>query len=429
MTGGARRWGGLLRQRDFRLLWIGETTSSVGNSITKVALPLVAVTALRASTLTVSVLYAAAWLPWLLIGLPAGAWVDRLPRRRLMLACDAVSLVALGSVPIAAWCGVLTVPQLLVVALIAGVSAVFFSTAYAVFLPSVVSRDGLVEGNTKLEGSRSAAQVAGPGAAGLLAQAFGAVAGLLADVATFAASAVCLIAIGERELAGTRSRPPGSLRADIRAGLRLSYRDPYLRVFAVYGATGNLALTGWQTLEVVFLVRTVGIGSGTVGVLLAVIGLGGVAGAASARAIAGRLGSARAVVVCGLGTTPFGLLTPLAGAGPRLALFAVGGVVVSAGITAGNVIARSFRQAYCRPEMLGRLTASARTLAYGAIPLGALLAGGLGTLLGVRTAFWVMTSLLVAAGSVLLAGPLRQERRLPDRPQRTDLVGAGVTRR
>jgi hypothetical protein len=134
------------------------------------------------------------------------------------------------------------------------------------------------------------------------------------------------------------------------------------------------------------------------------------------------------VVVCGLGTTPFGLLTPLAGAGPRLALFAVGGVVVSAGITAGNVIARSFRQAYCEPEMLGRLTACARTLAYGAIPLGALLAGGLGTLLEVRAAFWVMTSLLVAAGAVLLAGPLRHERRLPDRPHRTDLVGAGVSR-
>lgn len=428
MTGARRRRSGLLRQREFRLLWIGETTSSVGNSITKVALPLVAVTTLRASTLTVSVLYAAGWLPWLLFGLPAGAWVDRLRRRRLMLACDALSVLALASVPVAAWCGLLTVPQLLAVALVVGTSAVFFSTAYVAFLPSVVGRDRLVEGNSTLEGSRSAAQVVGPGAAGLLAQISGAVAGLLADAATYVLSAACLIAIGDREVAATRARPAGTLRAEIRAGLRLSYGDPYLRVFAVYGATGNLALAGWQTLEVVFLVRTVGVGSGAVGALLAVIGLGGIVGAASARAIAARLGSARAVVVCGLGATPFGLLTPLAAAGPRLALFAVGGVVVSAGITAGNVIARSFRQAYCPPEMLGRLTASARTLAYGAIPLGALLAGALGTTMGIRAAFWVMTALLVAAGAVLLAGPLRHRRRLPDRPHRTEPVGPGSVR-
>lgn len=334
-----------------------------------------------------------------------------------MLACDAVSAVLLLSVPVASWFGVLTVAQLVGVALLAGASSVLFSTAYVAYLPSLIARDDLGEGNTKLQGSRSATRVAGPGMAGLLAQFLGAVVGLLADAITFVVSAVCLLAIRTREPAApARERQPTRLRTEISEGLRLSYSDRYLRVFAIYGAAGNLALTGWQTLEVLFLVRIVHTSVATVGILLAVIGIGGVVGALCAGTIARRLGTARAVIVCAVGTTPFGLLTPLAGPGPRLMLFAAGGVIVGAGIAAGNVMARSFLQTYCPTQMIGRLTASARTLAYGAIPIGALLAGELGTLLGIRTAFWIMTSLLVAAGSILLAGPMRRDRQLPTQP-------------
>jgi MFS family permease len=146
----SRRVGGLWWQRDFRLLWIGETTSKLSTAVTYIAMPLAAVLTLHASTFMVGLLEALAWLPWLVVGLPAGAWVDQLPRRPIMLVCDLASLVLLASVPVAAWCGVLTIGQLLVVALLTGTASVFFFTAYQAYLPAVVARDDLAEGNAKL---------------------------------------------------------------------------------------------------------------------------------------------------------------------------------------------------------------------------------------------------------------------------------------
>jgi MFS family permease len=157
---------GLLARRDFRLLWIGETTSTFGSSISGVALPLVALTVLHASVFAVTMLTAATWLPWLIIGLPAGAWVDRLPRRRVMMCADLVSLAAFASVPVTAALGRLTVAQLVVVALVAGTATVFFATAYRAFLPALVDRGDLLEGNAKLQGSEQVARIAGPGTAG-----------------------------------------------------------------------------------------------------------------------------------------------------------------------------------------------------------------------------------------------------------------------
>ena len=157
-----RRRGGVLRHRDFRLLWLGETTSAVGTSISGVAVPLVAVVTLQASALQVSALTAATWLPWLAIGLPAGAWVDRLPRRPLMQVCNIARLLLLLSIPAAAWSGTLTIGHLLVVALLTGVASVFFQTAYQVYLPGVIRDDHLTAANAALQGSESVAQVAGP---------------------------------------------------------------------------------------------------------------------------------------------------------------------------------------------------------------------------------------------------------------------------
>jgi predicted MFS family arabinose efflux permease len=413
-VGKGRRWGGLWRHRDFRLLWIGQTTSSVGDAVTAVALPLVAVTTVHASTFTVGVLSASSWLPWLVLGLVAGAWVDRVRRRPLMLACDAVALVVLVSVPIAAWFGALTIGQLVIVALLVGGASMLFQTAYVAYLPSLVPPKDLVEGNVKLTGSRSAAQVAGPGMAGLLAQLVGAATGLLADSVSYVVSAICLLAIDRQEPPPVPRRAATTMVAEIAAGLRLVVRDPYMRVLALYSATANLALTGWQTLEVVFLIRVVGVNSGTVGLLLAVLGVGGVCGALCTGVVIRRLGSARGLIVCACSTTPFGLLIPFTGPGPRLALFAVGGTVVSAGLVVTNVIARSFRQSYCPTELLGRITASVQALSRGVIPVGALLAGVLGTVLGPRGGLWIATGTLVVAALVLFLGPLHRHRDFPD---------------
>ncbi len=396
-------------QRDFRLLWLGETTSTVGTNISRVALPLVAVVTVHASTVQVGALTAATWL---VVGLPAGAWVDRLPRRLVMLVCDVASLLALLSVPLTAWIGVLTYRHLLAVALLTGTASVFFTTAYSVYVPSIVTPGRVREANAKLQGSEAVAQVAGPGLAGLLAQVAGAVTGLVADALSFLVSAVCLLSIGHQEKAAAIMGTT-RLRQEIATGVRLVVADPYLRVLAVFGALTNLTLVGYQSILVVFLVRDVGVSPAGVGALLAVMSAGGVLGASIAGALVRRFGSARALLLSALCTAPFGLLIPLTAPGPRLALVAIGGFVVGCGVVSGNVLKDSWRQLCCPRHLLGRVLVSMQVLNYGAIPAGALLAGTLGNTIGLRPALWVLTSGLALATLTLLRRPLIGNRALP----------------
>lgn len=193
--------------RDLRCLWVGETISKLGSTVSAVIVPLVAVVTLHAGAFIVGLLSAAAWLPWLVIGLPAGAWVDRLARRRVMLAADAVSLALFASVPLAAWLGVLSIGQLLAVALLGGAAGVFFQTAYQTYLPTLVDRPQLAGANALVQGSESAAQVAGPGLAGAMVTMSGAVSGMLVDAASFLASALCLLAIRTRSRRSPRRGP------------------------------------------------------------------------------------------------------------------------------------------------------------------------------------------------------------------------------
>jgi MFS family permease len=398
---------------DFKLLWLGQATSRLGSSVTSVALPLVAVATLDASTLQVALLAAATWLPWLLIGLPVGAWVDRLPRRPVMLACDLVAAGLFLSVPAAAWFDRLTIGHLLAVALGAGAASVVFQTAYQVYLPSLLGRDELAAGNAKVQATEAAAHVGGPGLAGLITQVAGAVNALLADVVSFLGSALCLLSIRAREPRPGRARRDSTLRQEIGAGVRFVARDPYLRVLTVFGAVSNLGLIGYQAILVVFLVREVGVGPGVVGGLTAAMSLGGVIGAASATAAARRFGSARSLLVAELGAAPFGLLIPLTTPGAGLALAVAGGFVIGTGVAMGNVLKGSFRQTYTPRDLLGRVTVSMQLVNYGTIPVGAVLGGVLGTALGVRPAMWIVAVGLALSGLILLAGPLRRHRELP----------------
>jgi MFS family permease len=411
------RRGGLWRHRDFRVFWTGETTSEVGSAVTIVALPLVAVESLHASTFVVTLLTASTWLPWLVLGLPAGAWVDRLPRRPVMLACDAVSFAAFASVPVAAWTGVLSVPQLVAVALVAGGASVFFTTAYQVYLPSVVDRGDLTEANARLTGSRSAAQVAGPGLGGVIAQAAGATSGLLADAVSFAVSFVCLTAIRGREdpvaVGGAAGRHLGR---EVREGLRFVATDGFLRSQLAFGAFANFFLTGIEALQVVFLVRTVGAGAGIVGLLLALGFAGGVVGAAAARPLASRWGTSRTILIVAGGGLPFALLLPLSSSGAGLVLFVGATFMVAAGVVASNVITASFRQTYVPARMLGRVSSCVMTVSYATMPAGALLAGLLGQALGIRTALWGLSAGIAASSLFCLLSPMRRLRDLPPAP-------------
>ncbi|MFI5588220.1 MFS transporter [Amycolatopsis sp. NPDC051758] len=421
MTGGTeRKRGGLWRHRDFRLLWAGETTSRLGSNVTTVALPLVAVLVLHAGTVTVSLIAAAAWVPWLVLGLPAGAWIDRLPHRPVMLLCDVVSALLFVSVPVAAWLGRLTTAHLVVVALLTGACSVLFTTAYRVYLPVLVPPAELPEGNAKLQGSESAAQIAGRGLAGVIAQWAGVVFGLVVDAATFLVSAVCLSAISAREPPRPVVRRRTTVRREIAEGLQWVAHDRYLRPLAVFSAVANVALTGYQALQVVFFVHVVGVAPAAVGFLVAAPGAGGVAGAAVAGRLARRWGSARSLLVVLLTMAPLGFLIPAATSGPGLVLPAVGGAAVGAAVVAANVLAATFRQTYPPRAVRGRVVAFSSLLANGSSAGGALLAGGLGSLAGPRAAVWALMGLLTAAALVLAAGPIRAGRDFPaaaGRPQ------------
>jgi predicted MFS family arabinose efflux permease len=411
-TGAPHRFGGVLWQRNFRLLWVGESISAIGNAMAVVGVPLLAVESLHASTFVVAALTAAAYLPWLVIGLPAGVWVDRLPRRPLMIICDVVSALLYASLPIAAWLGALTIGQVVIVALAAGSCNVFFSTAYRAYLPSLVTTADLIEGNAKLQGSMSVANICGRGAAGIAAQAVGDAAALLFNAASFLVSAACLLLIRT----GTPPHEPvqrDSVRAEISAGIRFIARDRYLRPLTIYPAVSNLAYSGSTALVVVFLIRVAGFGAAAVGLLMAFAGIGGLLGAVTARRLARRLGTARTLWLSALGTGVFGLLIPLTATGPRAACYAIGSAVVAAGIIVFNTIASSFRQTYCPPSMLGRITASMSFLVFGSIPLGALLAGAIGDTLTVRAALWVTLTIYALSGTLLLTPALCQERDLP----------------
>ncbi|WP_031515707.1 MFS transporter [Streptomyces sp. NRRL F-5123] len=407
--------GGLLRRhRDFRLLWCGETAGKFGASVTGVSMPLAAVSTLHAGTFEVGLLSATAWAPWLVIGLPVGAWVDRLPRRPVMTASAAVSLALFAAAPLAARLGLLSLGLLLAVALLAGTAAVFFQTACTAYLPALLDPADQPEGNAKLHGSASAAQFAGLGSGGVIAQLAGAVNGLFANAATFLVSLLCLAGIRHREPRATRARRRGSLADEVRAGLRLIAGDPWFRTFALFGAASNLALMGYQSLQVVFLVRSVGLPPGLVGTLIAATSTGGVAGAFAARRVARRIGTARATLLFELAVPVLALLMPLTTRGAGVLLFVAGGFCVTAGVVGGNVIKASFQQRYCPPELLGRLTASSAFLGYGTIPLGALLGGALGTALGLRAAMTLMTAGIPLAALILAFSPIRTARDLPD---------------
>jgi predicted MFS family arabinose efflux permease len=411
------RPGGLLWKRDFGLLWFGETVSQVGTAMAVVAMPLVAVSVLHASTLTVTALVAMTWLPWLLIGLPAGAWVDRLSCRAVMLVCDVVALVLYASVPLAAYLGVLTIGQLLAVGLLGGAVSVFFSTAYQAYLPSLIRAEQLVEGNAKMQGSAAAAQLGGPGLAGLVAQALGVTTALMFNAASFLVSAICLLSIRASVPRPARTSGRPTLRADMAEGARFVARDPYLRPMGLFGAIVNFGLSANQALAVVFLVRVVGVGPLAVGLLLAVPGVSGMLGALTARCLTERVGTARTMLLSTLAALPFGLLIPLTRPGWGLAFYAAGTLIAATGVAMGRIIMASFRQAYSPPRLRGRVTATMSMLFAVTSPPGALIGGVLAASIGTRETLWLMLGSVGVAGAVLLTGAIRQNRDLPATPQ------------
>jgi MFS family permease len=412
---GARRekTASLLRHRDFGRLWAGQGISELGSQVSLLAIPLVAVLTLHATTFEVGALTASSTAAFLLIGLPAGAWVDRMRRRTVMIWADLGRAGTFASVPVAAAFGVLTIGQLFAVAFVGGVLTVFFDVAYQSYLPFLVGRQNLVDANSKLQGTSSVATVIGPTAAGGLIQLIRAVNSIAVDAASFVVSVISIWSIRGREpnLAETHERR--SLRHEIGEGLSFVLRHPILRAIAGTTSTSNL-FSGVQTaVEIVFLVRVLHEPPGIIGLLFGAGSIGGVLGAFMSSRLARLIGGARvtiwAIAVWSVG----GLLLPLAVRGAGLTLFALGMFVNAFGSLVYNVNQVSFRQRLCPERLLGRMNATMRFLVWGTLPVGALVGGLLGTSLGVRNSLWISGGGGTLAILWLLFSPLRQVRDFP----------------
>ena len=403
----------LWRQRDFMFLWGGQAVSQSGSAITTLALPLTAVVVLRASAFQVGLLSAATYAAFIFVALPAGAIVDRVAKRRLMIWCDDARLLIIASIPLAAALGVLSLGQLFAAALTAGVFSVFFDVANQSYVPALVGSAQLTDANGKLGASRSFAQVAGPGLGGGLVAAVGVIGAVTVDGLSYAVSVASLLAIRKPEARPERAKVTmRRFGAEITAGLVFVGRHPILRRTTACTATGNLFIAMEMALDIVFLVRVLQVRPGLTGVLIAVGSLGGVAGGALAGPLARRIGSARIMWMAPLVIGAPSVLVPLAEPGWRVVLFPIGYGVSAFSCVLLSVAQLTYRQLVCPPELRSSMNAATRWISWGVMPAGGLLGGALGDLIGVRPSMWLAIAGTWAAGLWIFFSPLRSVRDL-----------------
>jgi MFS family permease len=405
----------LWRQRNFTLLWTGQTISLTGSAVTTVGLPLAAITMLGTSALQVGLLTAATYGAFILVALPAGVVVDRFPKRRIMIWCDSVRLVIIGSVPVAAALHRLTLGQLYAVALAAGVCAVFFDVSEQSYVPSLLDPEDLTEGFGKLGASASFAEVSGRGLASGLVAVIGAAQAVTADALSYAGSVTCLLLVKGDEPRPER-RPAGArqLRRDIPQGLAFIARHPVLRKITACTAAGNLFIAMEIALNLLFLIRVLHMRPAIAGLATALGSLGGIAGGMLAAWLGRRIGSARIIWFSLLVLDAPSLVLPLAAPGWRIALFIFGYGVSMFACSVFGASQLAYRQSVCPPDLRGRMNAASRWITWGVLPIGGLLGGFAGSAIGIRPSIWIAYAGSWAAGFLVYFSPLRRARDVSD---------------
>ena len=377
--------GNLWRHRDFLKLWTGETVSQFGSQVTFLAVPTVAILILHAGPFQVGVLSALEFLAFPTLGLVAGVYADRLRRRPIMIACDLGRMLAIGSIPVAYLLNILTLEQLYVVALFTGVFTVFFDVSYQSYLPVLVDRPNLLEGNTKLEISRSTAQVAGPAVAGFLIQWIGGAKAVAVDALSFLVSAIALSAIKTPEPQPKPSTASGATGfiPEMKEGLEVVFKNPLLWRIAGCTATTNLGSNIiFGAVFLVFAYRRLHLSAGEIGIVFAVGSGGGLVGAFLAAWVARTLGIGPtlgvSIAVGGLAL----LATPVALVAPPVPVLGALGFLEGLTGPIYNISQVSLRQAITPDRVQGRMNATMRTIVWGTIPIGAFVGGILGTSIG-----------------------------------------------
>ncbi|MCX7801754.1 MAG: MFS transporter [Meiothermus ruber] len=398
----------------FRYLLWGQSSVTFGAVVLEVALPLLAAVTLQASPTQMGLLATLQTLPWLVITLFAGVWIDRGNPRRIMTWANYGRGLLLLSIPLAGWLGWLSIEWLWVVAFAYGLLRVFFELSVSAFVPSVVERTQLVAANSQLESSRQAATVAGPGVAGLLVQTIGAPLTVLLNAFLYWISAFLIQRIPSSESQQVRS--PKLLLSEVGEGLRLVFSDAYLRALVLSSATFNLHIGMLAGLQVLFLSRVLEIPPAWIGVIFAVVGLGALVGALTAARFTGWLGIGGVVIRMQLISSLAGVAFALVQAPPVVAATLVGLIlfVKAASTVIRNVNVVSIRQARTPQHLLGRVGGTSQFVGIGLGSLGGIVGGLLAEWLGIREATLIAGLIAMFSFSWLFFSPIRSLKGLPE---------------
>jgi MFS family permease len=409
--------GGLWRDRDFLNLWGAATVSQIGSQVTLIALPLVAVLVLDASTFQVALLTTFDFLPFLLFGLPAGVWIDRLARRPVMVATDIGRALALFTIPLAYAADSLTLVQLYVVGFLVGVMTVFFELAASSYLPSLVGRERLIDANSKLEISRSGVFIAGPGLAGVLVGALTAPVAIVVDAISFLASGVLVLAIRARERWVETAEPRRGLRRELAEGIRYVLSQRYLWPITVCTATLNLFWNAVFAIYFVFLARELDLDAAVIGLVLALGNVGWLSGALLAGRVSSGLGIGWTLAASAFLFGPSAALIALAPESSPVPLLIAAQALGSFAGVLYNITSVTLRQSVTPDALQGRTVGAIRTVVWGVTPLGALLGGLLGSVFGLRPTFWIAAVGSAAAALPIVLSSARSVRGMPE-PER-----------
>ena len=418
----------LAHHRNFRRLWTGDAFGQLGAQLATFALPIYAVQTLTATELEMGVLTAAETIAFPAIGLLVGAWVDRMNKRRTLIAADLARAAALTVVVVAGVTGHGSVPLLIAVAVVLSCATVFFDVAHQSYVPGLVGLDRIAEGNSKLQATQSVAIAVGPGLGGQLLRVLAAPALVTVTVVTYLVSALAVGRIDHEEsLPPREERRP--LRTEIGEGLHFVLRQPLLRRIVACTGMANLAGSTSGALAAIYALRILDLTPAAFGLVGSAGAVGGLTGAVVAERLARRVGEGRIIALTALAWVPTIALTPLAlplaEAGvPAAVTLVVGGGLTSFLVVVYNVAQVSFRQRVCPPALLGRMNASVRFLVWGGMPLGGLIGGFLGTHLGVVPTLWVALGGTALGTLPVVLSPLARMRTLPDAPGAPDAATA-----
>jgi len=409
--------GSLWRDRNFLTLWGGQALSQFGAQITELAIPVLAVLILHATEWEVGVLNAATVAAFLVVGLPAGAWIDRMRKRHVMIVADAVRALALAALPVLALLGVLNIWHMYAVALVMGVATVFFDVSNQSIVPSLVRADQIAEANGKLQSTEQLAGLAGPAAGGWLIGVLAAPVAILVTVGTYLASFVALLFTKDHE----RPRHPDEhapILREIGEGLRWVFGNPLLRRIVMTTGTANFFGTIAMTLLPIFALRELGLTPAALGVVFSLSAVGGLLGAILTPRIVARIGEARAIPIASIVFSLAPFFLPAISLVPALAfpLLVVQFFFASFTVLLYNITQVTFRQRITPPRLLGRMNASVRFVVWGVMPIAALLAGALGTWIGVVPTLWIAAFGELFSCLFIVLGPFWTMRDLPTAP-------------